>query len=166
MLATAEAPSPAAARRTTGLFASLTLDTLLGTLTSFRAEAAAARLVPPAPPAIKPGSDHWDFACLKVVGYTDADARTEIGAKASTVEKWKIALRQAARDYFGRDVEYTFVAQYCTDAEFRRRVECGMCGMATAQISSADLPSGLTRRASMAAASRADIRVGHNRQAA
>ncbi|RYZ82196.1 MAG: hypothetical protein EOP06_22085 [Proteobacteria bacterium] len=106
----------------------ITRETIIRTLLIAARRRAADRLAarvaacvdfPPNPPYIEPGSQHFLFALLVTQGTPYTDACEMIGAKTRTADGWRRKLCQAGKEYFGREVNYEFLADYCTNQETR-----------------------------------------------
>lgn len=62
-------------------------------------------------PTIKAGTDHFLYALLVTNGLNHPEACAELGVRPRTAEGWKGDLLKTARAYYGRDVEYDYVAR-------------------------------------------------------
>ncbi len=112
------APRPATKGPATAeLFAARSLKQVFAALLPLRRPAAGG------PPRIEAGTRAHDYALLRTAGDTKAEACRRLGVSERQAQRWQAELCDQGRAYFGREVEYFFVAAYAVSEEWRLVVE-------------------------------------------
>lgn len=82
---------------------------------------ATARNIPrPMAPYIESGTDQYLYALHVCAGMSYTGAAKHIGVNPRTAERWRQQLCKIGEEFFGRPVEYFYVANYATSKQVRQ----------------------------------------------